>query len=374
MKPWPDKVIIGLTGNIATGKSVVRRMLEHLGAFGIDADALGHRALDPASAGYTKVLDVFGADILDEKEYIDRKKLGRIVFSDPAALKHLESIVHPLIRQAIRTLIENAAQKVIVIEAIKLLEGDLHTICDSIWVTESAPDNQLERLKTKRKMRTEDALQRIQSQPPQAQKLSVADVVIHNDGSFESTWGQVRRAWHTLFPDPGTKSPAPLTIAGMALEYAKPEQASEIADFMNKTGLEEGRVLSTHIVHEFGHKTFMLLRLNDRIIGAAGWATNNLVAIIDNIFLAANIDAAQALQLLIREGENASRTRQCEVCMLVIPVRYAKKAFGWESMGYEITDLTEIKIQAWVEAVREHEICNAVVFIKPLRPGQVFSV
>ena len=105
MSNWPGKYVIGLTGNIATGKSVVRRMLERLGAYGIDADDLSHRAIARGAPGYRKVLDAFGGWILDESSEIDRARLGGLVFSDPEALQQLETIVHPLVRQAIDVLI-----------------------------------------------------------------------------------------------------------------------------------------------------------------------------------------------------------------------------------------------------------------------------
>ena len=90
MSNWPGKIVIGLTGNIATGKSVVRKMLEHLGAYGIDADSLAHRAIAKGAPGYQPVIDTFGRWILDAQGQIDRAKLGKLVFSDPEALKSLE--------------------------------------------------------------------------------------------------------------------------------------------------------------------------------------------------------------------------------------------------------------------------------------------
>ncbi len=96
MSAWPGKFVIGLTGNIGTGKSVVRKMLEHLGAYGIDADALANRAIAKGSPAYQPVLDLFGKWILSADGQIDRAKLGRIVFSDPSALASLENAVHPL--------------------------------------------------------------------------------------------------------------------------------------------------------------------------------------------------------------------------------------------------------------------------------------
>ena len=125
MSAWPGKIVIGLTGNIATGKSVVRKMLEHLGAYGIDADALAHRAMAKDAPGYQPVLNTFGRYILAPDEQIDRSKLARIVFTDPEALARLELIVHPLVAQAIDVLVRRSHHKVIVIEAIKLLESGL---------------------------------------------------------------------------------------------------------------------------------------------------------------------------------------------------------------------------------------------------------
>src|SRR4029453_15109585 len=94
---WPGKYAIGLTGNIATGKSVVRRMLEHLGAYTIDADGLAHRVIVKRAPGYKPVLDKFGTWILNEDGQINRAKLGRLVFADKEALTQLEAIVHPYV-------------------------------------------------------------------------------------------------------------------------------------------------------------------------------------------------------------------------------------------------------------------------------------
>jgi len=171
---WPGKYVIGLTGNIGTGKTVVRRMLEHLGAYTIDADALSHRAIAKGAPGYQAVLETFGKWILDGDGEINRTKLGGVVFRDSAALAQLEAIVHPLVRMAVDVLIRRASQPVIVIEAIKLLEGDLQKVCDSIWVTYAPQVVQLERLIRKRKISREEALQRINAQSPQTGKITAA--------------------------------------------------------------------------------------------------------------------------------------------------------------------------------------------------------
>jgi dephospho-CoA kinase len=119
---WPGKTVIGVTGNIATGKSVVRRILEHVGAFGIDADGLAHRAMSPGAPAYQPILDTFGRWILAADGQIDREKLGKVVFTDPEALGRLEALTHPIVSQVINLLVKRAARRW-VIEAIGLVRS-----------------------------------------------------------------------------------------------------------------------------------------------------------------------------------------------------------------------------------------------------------
>ena len=178
--------IIGLTGNIATGKSVVRRMLVNHGALGLDADAIAHRTLYPGGRAYQPVLDVFGKEIL--------KPDGEIVFQDPERLEILESLVHPAVTADIQQRIERSTLPLIVIEAIKLLESPLIDLCDSVWVSQASAAHQLERLLQTRHMTEETAWQRINAQPPQSEKRMQADVVINTESAFRETWQQVHQA------------------------------------------------------------------------------------------------------------------------------------------------------------------------------------
>lgn len=199
MSRWEGKYVIGLTGNIATGKSVVRRMLEHLGAYGIDADALAHRTIARGAPGYQAVVEQFGKWIINSDGEIDRARLGRVVFTDPQALANLEAIVHPLVDQAIDFLVKRATQPVIVIEAIKLIEANLSQKCDSVWVSYAPKEVQLARLTKRRRMPRSEAIQRIEAQPPQEEKVKAARVVINNVGSIEDTWKQVVAGWKKMF-------------------------------------------------------------------------------------------------------------------------------------------------------------------------------
>ncbi len=191
----PGKFVIGLTGNIATGKSVVRRMLGDLGAAAIDADQVAHQVIRKAGRAYGGVIAAFGEDILDADGEISRPALGAIVFADKAKLRQLEKITHPAIRAVIYEKARAATNPVVVIEAIKLLEGDLKQAVDSIWVVDASRETQLARLTGLRGMRADQARTRVDLQNSQADKLRQADVIIRNDGALDATRAQVEREW-----------------------------------------------------------------------------------------------------------------------------------------------------------------------------------
>ena len=195
---YPDKIIIGLTGNIAVGKSQVLAQLEALGAAAIDADRAAHQVLRRSGGAYEPVLAAFGPGILGADGEIERSALGRIVFADRAQLSRLEAITHPIIRREIDRRIRGALAEVVVIEAIKLLEGDLREAVDAVWVVDARPETQLRRLVSERGLARAEAQRRIDLQNSQADKLKQADVVIANDGDMAATRAQVQRAWAAL--------------------------------------------------------------------------------------------------------------------------------------------------------------------------------
>ena len=187
---------IGLTGNIASGKSTALLFLADKGAHIVDADKLAHRAMEPDGPAYEKVVAAFGSRILDEKGHIDRAKLGAIVFADPEALKRLEEIVHPATFELLRWDIMQSDADVIAVEAIKLLEsGNLMSLSDEVWVVTSSPEVQLKRLMEERGMSEEEARLRMAAQSPQEEKIAKADVVIANNGSLEAFYEQLEAAW-----------------------------------------------------------------------------------------------------------------------------------------------------------------------------------
>jgi dephospho-CoA kinase len=219
--PQNGVYLIGLTGNIACGKSTVLAMLRERGAHTIDADRVTHDLQQPGEDVYTQIVAAFGAGILAAPGGpIDRRKLGAIVFADPTALRRLEQIVHPAVHARIeawldalrleprelgqadeRTLASNLksqASHVAVIDAIKLIESGWRPMCDAIWVVICPPDQQLARLMATRGMSEDEARTRIAAQPPQADKVALADVVIDNGGTLEETQRQVGAAWQAI--------------------------------------------------------------------------------------------------------------------------------------------------------------------------------
>lgn len=198
MGRWPGKTVIGLTGNIAVGKSQVLQQLRALGAGVVDADCVAHQVLQPDGAAFAAVVAAFGEALLDAQGRIDRTALGRIVFADAAALARLEALTHPAIRCRIDALVAAAGQRVVAIEAIKLLEGGLAEDVDAVWVVDAPRQTQLTRLTAQRGMSAATARQRVDAQRPQAQKLARADRVIHNDGTLAELQQQVRAAWDAL--------------------------------------------------------------------------------------------------------------------------------------------------------------------------------
>ncbi|MGD2144929.1 MAG: dephospho-CoA kinase [Anaerolineae bacterium] len=188
-------VMIGLTGNIGTGKSTVAEMLAGLGAEVIDADEVAHEVIRPGTTTHALVAESFGPEILNADGGIDRERLGAIVFASAEDLCRLEAIVHPVTLAAIECRIDATRSDVVVIEAIKLIESGLADDCDTVWVTTCRVDQQIERIMTARGLSRSEAEQRVVSQPPQEEKIARADVVIDNAGSLSVTRVQVKAAW-----------------------------------------------------------------------------------------------------------------------------------------------------------------------------------
>jgi dephospho-CoA kinase len=199
MKRDPERhTLVGLTGNIATGKSEVARMLAELGAFVIDADRVAHQVMQRHGPAYDGVVKAFGQEILADDGTIDRQKLGAIVFRDPAALRRLEAAVHPATIAEVDRRIAQAVAPVVVVEAIKLIEAGMHRRYDALWVVTAPRSLQIARLVANRGLTDAQAALRVDAQSPQEKKVALADLVIVNDDDLATLWTKVKAAWTQL--------------------------------------------------------------------------------------------------------------------------------------------------------------------------------
>ncbi len=194
--------VIGLTGGIASGKSLVSRFLRELGAIIIDADQVARDIVRPGSPAWRQIVQEFGETVCKPDGSLDRRVLGRIVFHDTDKLDKLNRITHPYIISEIKRLLDgyrkNPPGAVVVLDAPLLLEVGLEKVVDEVWVVYVDYQTQLERLMKRDGFNSEEAARRISSQIPLEEKVKLADHVIDNRGGPEETFLQVRRLWNSL--------------------------------------------------------------------------------------------------------------------------------------------------------------------------------
>jgi len=187
-------LVIGLTGGIASGKSTVARMLIDKKITVIDADVIAKQAVEKGMPAYRQIVEAFGKDILLENGDIDRKKLGSIVFTDEQKRLKLNQIVHPAVRaEMLKQRDEAIARKeqFVVLDIPLLYESGLDYLVGKVLVVTVPADIQLKRLMERNSLTEEEAMSRITSQMPLADKTKKADAVIDNSGSLEHTKHQL---------------------------------------------------------------------------------------------------------------------------------------------------------------------------------------
>ena len=192
---------VGLTGGIGSGKSTVSRLLAARGAVVLDADLMARDVVAPGTPGLAAVAEAFGPEVLRADGSLDREGLGRRVFADPEQLGRLNAITHPLIAQRYEQLIGDARASgapLVVHDIALLVEHGLQGRYDAVVVVDVDPATQVERLVRDRTMTEQEARQRIAAQASRADRLAVADHVIHNDGPPGGLLEQVDRLWRSL--------------------------------------------------------------------------------------------------------------------------------------------------------------------------------
>jgi len=194
-------IIVGLTGNVGTGKSTVANLFKDLGAYVIDWDELARKATRPQSRAWKEIAEYFGKGILNDNLAINRQKLADIAFSDQEKLAKLNQIIHPKVfeeDERITNEIKNDDPDALIIKDIPLLFELTHPISvDKIIVVSASEQTQLRRLEEK-EMSQKDARNRMKSQLPLGEKLKSADFVINNDGTPEQTKRQVEEIYSLL--------------------------------------------------------------------------------------------------------------------------------------------------------------------------------
>ena len=200
---------IGLTGGIASGKSIVAGMLKKLGAWIIDADQLARAVVEPGQPAWQEIRDWLGPEMFFTDHYLNRKALGKRIFQDAAVRHRLEEIIHPYIQKAVQSSLqeaENAGTAVAVLDIPLLFEVGWDELVDETWVVFVHDETQLARLMAREHLARSEALARIGVQMSLAEKARLATRIIDNDGDVGSTKKQVESAWLQVIAAGGTKA------------------------------------------------------------------------------------------------------------------------------------------------------------------------
>lgn len=192
---------VGLTGGVASGKSTVSEILRELGAVVIDADQLARDVVAKGTPGLAAVVEEFGPEVLTDDRELDRPAVGRIVFTDEAARKRLEGIVHPLVFEEIARLEAAAPEGAVVVHDIPLLaESGRADSFDAVIVVDAPAELQVERMTRDRGWTQEDAESRMAAQASREDRLAIATYVVDNTGSLEELRTRVQEVYAELAP------------------------------------------------------------------------------------------------------------------------------------------------------------------------------
>ena len=189
---------VGLTGGLASGKSVVGRELQRLGCHLIEADKLGHQALLPDGEAYAPTVAAFGPTIVDADGFIDRKRLGEIVFADPQKLAALNAIVHPAVRRLGDSMVSAISDGILIYEAAILIETGGYQNFDKLIVAACPEELQIQRAMARDGVDRESVLARLRRQLPLSEKICHADYLVDTSGTIDDTIRQTGEIYHLL--------------------------------------------------------------------------------------------------------------------------------------------------------------------------------
>ena len=407
---YAGKVIVGLTGNIATGKSAVMRLAHDHGALTIDADRIVHELMDNDATMQAAIGVAFGADVRREDGRINRARLGEIVFADPSAMRDLEAMVHPAVGKEVDTRILASKQNIIFIEAIKLLEGNLRTICHQVWVTRCSPQRQLERLRVCRGLETEVAAVRIKAQPPQEEKVAQSDVLIHTNGLMKDTEAQFNIAWSRL-PDPATapamdrlprpdetETPGTKPLTGrlisspkaaaprkggvdirpprlkqserpddLQVRRARPSDIPSILLLIQKATDGKVQMKRAELLMALSERGYFIGQVGTEISAVLGYNIDSQVARIDEIYIFPLEMASQTGKAVVEDIEISAATHMGQIIVAFLPedtpatIRELFEAEGYEPMPFE--EMT----RGWQMAIEESQPEGTTYLVRLLR-------
>lgn len=395
--------LIGLTGNIATGKSTVCDILMQLGARIIDADLVAHAVLRRGSPAWQSLVEAFGYDILQYDGTVDRRKLGAVVFNDAAKLRTLEQITHPAVGTELALMVRDAtnspdaADLILVVEAVKLYESGIYEYMDALWVVTAPRAEQKRRLMQERGMSEADAEARLHSQPPLDEKLKRANVVIDNGGSIEELRVQVMRGfvqinpeqtrdktallqkWLRLGPAAPAETPAattqsnaeptpsPVSEPEWAVRRARPADARVLAELLSRIEERGEPIGRAEMLERFGKFGYWLVRAGDTTVALAAWQAENLAAIVRELWAANDADATRAFPLLLDAIQAEANALTCEVVAIVVPERAAHLAeIAAQTGGYESSSVEQLH-KLWRSVIEPLLTDNATLYTKQLR-------
>lgn len=192
------KTVIGLTGGIGSGKSTVSRYLAEKGCRIIDADLIAREIVKPGMPALAEIRETFGEDVMLQDGSLDRKKLGKIVFADPARLEQLNHITGGRIREEIEKRISLAEDEIIVLDAPLLLESGLQTRVDQVWIVDVSDSVRIRRVMERDGATREEVEHRMKNQLTREQRMGKGYIIIDNSGSMEETFAQADRLLENL--------------------------------------------------------------------------------------------------------------------------------------------------------------------------------
>ena len=194
-------LVVGLTGGIASGKSVVSKTLKELGLPIIDADLIAREIVRPNEVSYKNIVDHFGKGILNPDQTINRRKMAKIVFGNSKERERLNSILHPRIVEKIKRRIEDfkeRGEKIVILDAALLVEAGELSLADKLIVVSTSPKIQIKRLVQRDHLTEREAKERIFTQMPLSEKVKLADYVIDNSGSVKKTVKRTKEIYRKL--------------------------------------------------------------------------------------------------------------------------------------------------------------------------------